>query len=193
MNLVDLIKIVGLDVDEVYNEYCEIKFMFDNMEKNNVNINEQMQSYIASKNVHNSQSTTNNNYEVLCAINDTEKDDLLNIDQDSKEHIQSDQLWAYLLNIRPNTTPNMKLIISYVFSSPCSNAYVESIFSHMNHLWSDSRNRMDIELVAAELEIRKNADIPCMHFYKFILSQDDLLKKIVSNEKFDKKKCIIDK
>ncbi|CAM4830653.1 unnamed protein product [Rotaria magnacalcarata] len=113
--------------------------------------------------------------------------------QDSKEHIQSDQLWAYLLNIRPNTTPNMKLIISYVFSIPCSNAYVESIFSHMNHLWSDYRNRMDIELVAAELKIRKNADIPCTHFYKFILSQDDLLKKIASNEKFDKKKCIIDK
>ncbi|CAF4370412.1 unnamed protein product, partial [Rotaria magnacalcarata] len=117
-------------------------------------------------------STTNNNYEVLCAINDTKKDDLLNKDQDSKEHIQSDQLWAYLLNIRPNTTPNMKLIISYVFSIPCSNAYVESIFSHMNHLWSDYRNRMDIELVAAELKIRKNADIPCTHFYKFILSQD---------------------
>ncbi|CAF4552462.1 unnamed protein product [Rotaria socialis] len=127
------------------------------------------------KNVHNSQSTTNNNYEVLCAINDTEKDDLLNKDQDSKEHIQSDQLWAYLLNIRPNTTPNMKLIISYVFSIPCSNAYVESIFSHMNHLWSDYRNRMDIELVAAELKIRKNADIPS------------------SNEKLVKKKCIIDK
>ncbi|CAF2265024.1 unnamed protein product [Rotaria magnacalcarata] len=116
------------------------------------------------------ESTTNNNYDVLCAINDTEKDDLLNKDQDSKEHIQSDQLWAYLLNIRPNTTPNMKLIISYVFSIPCSNAYVESIFSHMNHLWSDYRNRMDIELVAAELKIRKNADIPCTHFYKFILS-----------------------
>ncbi|CAF3838381.1 unnamed protein product [Rotaria magnacalcarata] len=78
----------GLDVDEVYNEYCEIKFMFDNMKKSNVNINEQIQSYIASKDVHNSQSTTNKNYDVLCAINDTEKDDLLNKDQDSKEHIK---------------------------------------------------------------------------------------------------------
>ncbi|CAF1504348.1 unnamed protein product [Rotaria sp. Silwood1] len=47
--------------------------------------------------------------------------------------------------------------------------------------------------VAAELQIRKNANISCKDFYKFILSQEDLLKKIASNEKFDKKKRILDK
>jgi len=52
---------------------------------------------------------------------------------------------------------------------------------------------MDIKLVAAELQIRKNANIPCADFYNFILSQQDLLKKIISNEKFDKKKRILDK
>ena len=46
---------------------------------------------------------------------------------------------------------------------------------------------MNIELVAAELQIRKNSNIPCAHFYKFTLSLDDLLKKITLNEKFDKK------
>jgi hypothetical protein len=46
---------------------------------------------------------------------------------------------------------------------------------------------MDIKLVAAELQIRKNANIPCADFYNFILSQQDLLKKIISNEKFDKR------
>ena len=87
----------------------------------------------------------------------------------------------------------MKLLIAYVFSIPCSNAFVESIFSNMNHLWCDYRNRMDIELVEAELQIRKNSNIPCAHFYKFILSQDDLFKKIILNETFDKKKRILDK
>jgi hypothetical protein len=50
---------------------------------------------------------------------------------------------------------------------------------------------MDIELVKAELQIRKNVNIPCVRFYRFFLSQHDLLKKITSNEKFDKKKRII--
>ncbi|CAF1285731.1 unnamed protein product, partial [Rotaria sp. Silwood1] len=178
MNLVNLIKIDGINIDELYNEYCEIKFIYDNMKNKNVTINEQIKSYISSKNVYNSESATNNNYEILCDIIDNEKDDVLNKDQDSKGFIQSDQLWSYLLNIKPNTTPNLKLIISYVFSIPCSNAFAESIFSHMNHLWSDYRNRMDMELVAAELQIRKNANISCNDFYKFILSQEDLLKKI---------------
>ncbi|CAF3555850.1 unnamed protein product [Rotaria sp. Silwood1] len=193
MNLVNLIKIDGINIDELYNEYCEIKFIYDHMKNKNVTINEQIKSNISSKNVYNSESATNNNYEILCDIIDNEKDDILNKDQDSKGYIQSDQLWSYLLNIKPNTTPNLKLIISYVFSIPRSNAFVESIFSHMNHLWSDYRNRMDMELVAAELQIRKNANISCKDFYKFILSQEDLLKKIASNEKFGKKKRILDK
>jgi hypothetical protein len=46
---------------------------------------------------------------------------------------------------------------------------------------------MNIELVATDLQIRKNANIPCAHFHKFILSQDDLFKQITLNEKFDKK------
>ncbi len=60
--------------------------------------------------------------------------------------------------------------------------------SHMNPLWSDYRNRMDIELVEAELQIRKNSNIPCAYFYEFLLTQEELLKKIASNEKFVRKR-----
>jgi hypothetical protein len=54
----------------------------------------------------------------------------------------------------------------------------------MNPLWYDYRNRMDIELVEAELQIRKNSNIPCAYFYDFLLNQEELLKRIVSNRKF---------
>ena len=80
-----------------------------------------------------------------------------------------------------------------LFSIPCNNAFVETIFSHMNHLWSDYRNRIDTELVEAELQIRKNSNIPCAHFYKFILTDEELLRKIASNEKYIKKKRLLDK
>ena len=66
------------------------------------------------------------------------------------------------------------------FSIPYSNPHVKSIFSQMNHLWTKYRNRMDIQLVAAELKIRKNSNISRNNFYKSIISQQDLLKAIAT-------------
>ncbi|CAF4984143.1 unnamed protein product [Rotaria sp. Silwood1] len=65
INLIDLIKTDGLNKDEVINEYYE---------KN-------LRTII--KNVDNSQSAANNDFEVLSDTDDDEKDDLLN-----KEKIQ---------------------------------------------------------------------------------------------------------
>jgi hypothetical protein len=133
-------------------------------------------SYISSKNVYNPETTINNDV-TKCDIHDDEEDGLAYDDASLYEHIQSDQLWSYLLNVKPNTAPNMKLLIAYVFSIPCSNAFVETIFSYMNHCWSDYRNRIDIELIEAELKIRTNSNTPCRYFYNFILTQEELLKK----------------
>ncbi|CAF4135859.1 unnamed protein product [Rotaria sordida] len=58
----------------------------------------------------------------------------------------------------------------------------------MKHAWSDYRNRMDIELVDAELKIRMNSDYPCAYMYKYLLSQPDILNKIRTNEKYQQKK-----
>ncbi|CAF4931241.1 unnamed protein product [Rotaria sp. Silwood1] len=68
----------------------------------------------------------------------------------------------------------------------CVNAK-NQLKSQMNHLWSNYRNRMDIELVEAELQIRMNSDIHCSRFYDFLLIQDEVLTKIASNEKVVRK------
>jgi hypothetical protein len=78
-----------------------------------------------------------------------------------------------------------KQTICYLFSLPCSNSYLKSIFSHIKHLWSDYRNRMDIELVNGELKIRINGNYSCERFYKHVLSQTHLLKKIQKNAKYE--------
>ena len=57
----------------------------------------------------------------------------------------------------------------------------------MRHLWPDHRNHMDVELVAAELKIKMNSDYPCEHFYQYILSECDVLKRIRANEKYEQK------
>lgn len=99
--------------------------------------------------------------------------------------IPCDQMWVFLLNENGNSTPNMKMLLNYLFSILCSNSYVESIFSHMKHGWNDYRNNMDIELVAAELQIRVNCDYSCDSFYKFLLTQPHLLKQIRTNKKYE--------
>ena len=58
----------------------------------------------------------------------------------------------------------------------------------MKHLWFDYLNRMNIELAAAELKIRLNSDYPSESFYKYLLTQRDMLKDIRVNGNMSKKK-----
>ncbi len=100
------------------------------------------------------------------------------------KEIRPDQLWAMLLSIKPTPSPNLHKFISFLFSIPCSNAYVEGVFSIMKHLYDDQRNRMSTELIAAELKIRLNSSLSCTEIYNFLLSKPELLKLIHSNEKY---------
>jgi hypothetical protein len=44
-----------------------------------------------------------------------------------------------LLSVKSTPLPNFHKFISFLFSIPCSNAYVESVFSTMKHLCDDKR------------------------------------------------------
>ena len=48
---------------------------------------------------------------------------------------------------------------------PCSNAFVEGVFSHMKSAWTASRNSMVNETIAAELKIRLNNTKKCGDFF----------------------------
>lgn len=83
---------------------------------------------------------------------------------------------------------NLKRIVEYVFSVPCSNAYVERIFSHMNGLWTDERNRLGVDTVKAELDIRNNLTYSCSEFFDYVKDQTDLLSAARSCTKYKFKK-----
>ncbi|CAF1615113.1 unnamed protein product, partial [Rotaria magnacalcarata] len=174
--------------DELYSEYCELRVLYDNLIKKDVKLSDQIKLYISSKKDYDPISTIDRSDSVH--DNDEDDDDiaLVHKNQQYDEHVRSDHFWSYLLNINPKSTPNMKKSICYIFSIPCTNAYVETIFSHIKHAWSDYRNHMDIELVDAELKIRVNSDYPCAYMYKHLLSQPDVLTKIRTNEKYQQTK-----
>jgi hypothetical protein len=52
---------------------------------------------------------------------------------------------------------------------------------------------MTTELVAAELKIRLNAVLPCADMYKYILSNQYLLKAVQSDEKHTFRKKLLGK
>ena len=95
---------------------------------------------------------------------------------------RSDQLWMYLFSV--SYSPNFKKLVCFLYSLLCSNAYVESVFSQMKHLFNDRRSSMTIQLVSAELKIRLNATLSYTEMYNYILSNQELLKAIRSDEKY---------
>lgn len=77
-------------------------------------------------------------------------------------------------------------IIQCILAIPVNNSYVEGIFSIMNNVWSDERNRLKVESVKAEICTKMNYDMKCKEFYEYIRKpeQIELLKSVLSNKKY---------
>jgi hypothetical protein len=74
-----------------------------------------------------------------------------------------------LLFVKSTPSPNFHKFISFLFSIPCSSAYVESVSSTMKHLCDGKRTRMSTELIAAELKIRLNSSLFCTDAYVILI------------------------
>lgn len=89
-------------------------------------------------------------------------------------------LWKTFLKAEVN--PNLKRIIKTIMKVPCSNAYVESVFSHMNRLWTDSRNKLSVDMAKAELCIRYNFSLTCRVMHGAVGPSRTLLKACISEK-----------
>ncbi len=187
---IELFQIKNLNEDELFNEFSEIQMIFNSMEDKNISLFDQIQSFINKKSNSNKFIATSTKTSLDKEVEEEQSsDDDQSIEENtSTKEIRPDQLWAMLLSIKSTPSPNLRKFISFLFSIPCSNAFVESVFSIMKHLWDDKRNRMSTELVAAELKIRLNSSLSCTEAYDFFLSKPELLKLISSNEKYCIKK-----
>jgi hypothetical protein len=97
-------------------------------------------------------------------------------------NISLDQQWVkYFEN---NESPNLLSIIETVFSIPISNAFVERIFSIVKNLWTEERNRMNVNLVKSEVCCRINYNMSCMEFADYASKNVELLKACKSSTKY---------
>jgi hypothetical protein len=181
-----------IDKDCLYNDFNHIRSKYVGLKDKFGGIYKQVQNFISSNLIPSKQVriTTENEFNI-CNECDVEN----NSDTDNEQHdvrlhkehkkdlfIRCDQLWAYLLD-GENVT-HLRKLVQYAFSIPASNAFCESIFSHMKFLWDNNRNKMKHELVDAELKIKMNNHYNCTAFYNHLSNTPDLLKQIRSSEKY---------
>ena len=76
-----------------------------------------------------------------------------------------DEFWESLLAKSKPMYIEMHKIISYVYSIPCLNAFVEGVFSQRKSARTASHNLMVNETIAAELKIRFNSTMTCEDFF----------------------------
>ncbi|CAF3733367.1 unnamed protein product [Rotaria socialis] len=172
---IEITKIKGLNEDDLFNEFTELRLTFEMIQKKEVPLLDQIQFFLSNEGqeeIHNSSTTSIHQSEA------NEEDE-----EEQIKMIRSDRLWAMLLAANATPTPNIKKLICFLYSIPASNVYVESIFSDMKHLLSDSRNRISVDLVSAELQIRRNSSLSCTDMHQYLLSHKELLGAIRSNNK----------
>ena len=91
----------------------------------------------------------------------------------------------WILYFKDYNAPNLLKIVQFVFAIPHSNAMTERIFNLMFQAWRAERSRLNLENIEAEIMVKQNFKKTCKEFYKYVMLNDDLLRKIKGSEKYN--------
>ncbi|XP_053277202.1 uncharacterized protein LOC128438617 isoform X2 [Pleuronectes platessa] len=97
------------------------------------------------------------------------------------------QRWSTVFtHFKENDIPhtNLARLVSVVMCLPGSNAPVERVFSQMNDIWTDSRNRFTVPSIKAILIVKTNINLLCDKFMEMLAKDRAIQKKIHSSEKY---------
>lgn len=110
--------------------------------------------------------------------------------EDGWNELLAHKKWSKIFNESksPEVLKEFRKVCGLVFSFFGHNADNERIFSAINETWTDDRNSMLIETVAAVSQLDFNVDISPSQFYIYLLKDENrpLLNAIGSNDKHKK-------
>ena len=139
----------SIDQDNLYDEFNHIKSKYINLKGKFGGISNQVKSFILLNQGSSKYNGISINHETnLCDDYDAIPDNLDNTDIDDDDEAdakiykhkktnsltRSDHAWAFLLD--GECVPNLKKLVEFAFAIPGSNAFCETVFSHMNYLWT---------------------------------------------------------
>jgi hypothetical protein len=81
--------------------------------------------------------------------------------------------------------PNLRVLVSKIFSIPVSNAVIERVFSLCSSQWTDVRNLLKVDTVKCLAQVKVNYDLKCIEMYDMLISNSKLLKQIMGGEKYE--------
>ncbi|CAF5119032.1 unnamed protein product [Rotaria magnacalcarata] len=179
-----------------YNDFNHIESKYIDLKERFGGISKQVESFILSNLSRSNYNGTSVNHETSscddCNLQDNLDDsdvsddepDVKNKHKKTNKSIRADHLWAYLLD--GEHVPSLRKLVEFVFAIPESNAFCESVFSHMKYLWHNNRTKMKHDLVGAELKIKMNTHLTRTDFYDYLLNKPNILNKIRSSDKYSR-------
>lgn len=97
-----------------------------------------------------------------------------------------DQRWGELF--KNKNLRNLKKLVTIFLSIFSSNSFCESVFSVLNSIWTDERNKFSPETVNSIISVKINSDLDCTSAFDYFLAQNDLLNVAKGFEKYGREK-----
>lgn len=79
-------------------------------------------------------------------------------------------------------------LIEYVFCFPGTSTPAERIFSRVNKIWKSESSSFLIKTIKSILIVQFNMEFTCPEFHRYLITRENILKKISTQEKYDFKK-----
>lgn len=105
----------------------------------------------------------------------------------STEKVSIENKWLEIFrHFKSNHIPfgNLLKMVEYALSLPGTNAVTERVFSTVNKIWTSDKTQLSLEVLKSILCVKYNLTNSCETFHGILMSDQTLLRKIHSNEKY---------
>jgi hypothetical protein len=102
----------------------------------------------------------------------------------NKTDLSCDSVSKYCKILPAFDSKNLTKVVETVLAIPVGNEFVERVFSGLKKVWTDERNRMNINLIKAEICVKNNFSLSCHDFIDFIKDNKSCITAAKSQQKY---------